>query len=81
MTNYHAGKVCHYLACHSRYILVPAEFNPVENIEDVWQVDIDCTVPDTLRVSIEGESSRYELQELLEVRITCTDGSDQVSTV
>ena len=42
-------------------------------------MDVDCTVPNTLGVSIKGESSRYELQELLEVRITCTDGSDQVS--
>ena len=55
--------------------------DPIRN--DLWQVNIDCSVPDTISLLIEDlpSADRPSLayrETIVEVRIHCTDGNVQV---
>ena len=66
---------------HDVILCVPTV--PTDSIRsDLWQANIDCSVPDTISVLIEdldGNRPSFAYTELLlEARVHCTNGNAQV---
>ena len=67
-------------------LCVSTDDNPVVR-NDLWQANINCSVPDTLKLDIKdlssGDRSSFvvEPEMISEVRIQCTDGNAQVGTM
>lgn len=67
-------------------LCVPTDDNPVVR-NDLWQANINCSVPNTLKLEIKdlstGDRSSFAVipEMISEVRIQCTDGNAQVGTM